>query len=68
MGKLMDRNPHISIHDEPIKRKDVQELRSGLQGFWEDTLLVTEPNKYQIISVGNLEAILDTLLHGKQLK
>lgn len=63
----MARNPFVSIKKEPITRKSVEDLRNSLTRFWEDTSLVTEPNKYHIIAVGNLIAILDTLLKGKGL-
>ena len=58
----MQRNPHASINKKPITREQVQELRQRLERFWEDTALVTKPNGYHIIEVGNLAAMLDTLL------
>jgi hypothetical protein len=61
---LSDRN---SLSDDPITRKQVKELRGKLLALWEDTTLVTFPNCYRIINVGNLTAILDTLLQGKGL-
>lgn len=61
------RNPHASITEEPITRKQVESLRNTLDRFWEDTMIVTKPNGMKIILVGNLEAILDTLLQGKGL-
>lgn len=62
----MQRNPFTSIKDEPITREDVEELRRCLSKFWEDTALVTKPNGYRIISVGNLDAILQTLLAERE--
>lgn len=59
------RNPYSSIDDDPITRADVQEVRDSLCNFWEDTRIVTEPNHYPIITVGNLRAMLDTLLRCK---
>lgn len=61
----MNRNPHTPISKEPITREQVLELRRSLEKFWEDTSLVTKPNQHYIIDVGNLEAVLDTLLDCK---
>lgn len=63
----MTRNSFASIEEEPITRGAVVRLRDELTRFWENTWLVTKPNQYQIITVGNLLAILDTLLAGKEL-
>jgi len=62
------RNSFASIEKEPITRRAVERLRDELRRYWEDTWIVTDPNGYKIITVGNLEAILDTVLAGKELK
>lgn len=64
----MGRNPYASIEDEPLDRAAVRRLRAQLTDYWEDTWLVTNPNGYNVVLVGNLVAILDTLLAGKELK
>lgn len=61
----MDRNPHISISSEPLTRKQVHNLLNSLYKFWEDTWLVTEPNNYKIILLGNFEALCEQLLACK---
>ena len=53
------RNPFSA---DPITREEVRALRERLTIFWEDTMLVTDPNGHRIIQAGNLKAICDTLL------
>ena len=55
----MNRNP---FSKDPLTREEVRAVRDRLVDFWEDTMLVTEPNGYRIILVGNLKAMCDTLL------
>lgn len=62
------RNSFASISDEPIDRAAVGRLRDQLLEYWEDTWLVTDPNHMNVITVGNLLAIVDTLLAGKDLE
>ena len=63
----MNRHSNASIDKEPLTRKQVQSLRYELSNMWEDIILVTKPNQYHIITIGNLEALCDHLLQGKGL-
>lgn len=64
----MKRNDFTSIKDEPLTKEDVEELRYRIEKFWEDTSLVTKPNQHFVMTVGELQAMCDTLLAGEALK
>ena len=65
MAYSFGRNPHAHISSEPLTREEVKKFRRSLENFWEDTWVVTEPNSYKIILLGNLIALCDTLLECK---
>jgi hypothetical protein len=62
----MSRNPHTSYEDERITITALENMENHISQFWEDTMLVTEPNKMKVIQVGNFRAIIRQLLEWER--
>jgi hypothetical protein len=59
------RNSFADPFKEPVTKEQLDHLIRKLDGFWEDTVLVTKPNGYEVITVGNLKAL--AILHRANL-
>lgn len=61
MTTFDNRNSFASIDSQPVTADQIVNLRYKLGNLWEDTDVVTKPNGIDVITVGNLQAIIDTL-------